>query len=122
MCALLAKGVAGARSTVGDVREGPHGGGLVAGPPRSGALADGVITRVEVEEAVQATAVPRTTQPGAFVREGYGLVDALTLDQAMRVLFGEAPRPERPQEDAWQGAMDAARDAVWDHVPDCPNC
>lgn len=120
LCAMLARTISTARQRVGDFQEGPHEGGLVVGPAGAGALSDGVVNRLEIEDAVQATANPISDDPGHFLTHGYGLVEDPTLDQAVRVLFGEAPRPARPDEDAWQSASDRGRDAVWNNVPDCP--
>ncbi|MDQ3991338.1 MAG: S8/S53 family peptidase [Actinomycetota bacterium] len=122
LCALLARAISTARQRVGDFREGPHGGGLVVGPAGQGAFSDGVLNRLEIEDAALATAVPVSTEPHHFVLGGYGLVEGATIDHALRVMFGESPRPARSVEDTWQQVVDTGRDAVWDTVPDCPVC
>lgn len=119
VCGLMTHTIAEARRRLGDTVQGPRGDGVLAvGPPGSGPVADGRVTRVEVEDAVQATAVPSTlTPPVHFVRGGYGIVDRGSVAQALKVLFGEAPRPNRDTEDAWVGTTDRARNAVWGAPP-----
>ncbi|MGH2710262.1 MAG: S8/S53 family peptidase [Actinomycetota bacterium] len=124
VCAQLARAISDARARVGDFVEGPHGGGLVVGPSGSGFFTDGVLDRDELEDAVESTAVPIDEElfagsPGPFT-QGYGLVSPETIAEALEVIFGERPRPERPEEDQWQALTDSGRDAVWDRVPDCP--
>jgi hypothetical protein len=89
------------------------------GAPGSGSLSDGILTRLELEDAIEATAVPVSSEPHHFVRGGYGLVEAETIAAALEVVFGERPRPTRTDEDTWQMAIDAGRDALWDFFPDC---
>jgi hypothetical protein len=119
VCALIGRALSQARERLGDFREGPHGGGLAVGAPGSGSLSDGILTRLELEDAIEATAVPVSSEPDHFVRGGYGLVEAETIVAALEVVFGERPRPPRTSEDTWQMAIDAGRDALWDFFPDC---
>ncbi|MGH2712017.1 MAG: S8/S53 family peptidase, partial [Actinomycetota bacterium] len=121
VCALMARAISDARARLGDFREGPHDGGALAvgGPTGAGALSDGKLTRLELEDAVESTAVPVSTDAYHFVTGGFGLVENTTIDEALKVIFGEKPRPTRTVEDAWQLAVDAGRDAVWGFFPDC---
>lgn len=121
VCALIARTISRSRALVGDFREGPHEGGLVVGPPGPGAMADGVIDRLELEAAVQATADPLSDDDFSYVFEGYGLVEGPTVEAALEVLLGQRPLPARPAEDAWQQRVDAVRDLLWDAVPACPS-
>ena len=119
VCGLIAQTVADARRRLGDTREGSRGDGVLAvGPALAGPAGDGALTRAEVEDAVMATAVPTTSAPPAdFVRGGYGIVDRDSVADALAVLVGERARPDRPVEDLWLDATDAARDAVWGAPP-----
>jgi hypothetical protein len=128
VCGRIAAVLAGTRAALGDVRQGPHGGGLAAGPRGRGYLADGILDRLELEDAVQSTAIPAETSlpdlqdpysfpalPAAhFVRGGYGIVDDRSMRRALAVALGREPRPDRTAEDAWIGFTDAVRDALWD--------
>jgi subtilisin family serine protease len=127
VCGRIATVLAETRAFLGDVIQGPHAGGLAAGQPGRGYLDDGVLDRLELEDAVQSTAVPAETSlpdpqdpyaipalPAAhFVRGGYGIVDNRSMRQAVRVILGDTPRPERTAEDAWIAFTDALRDALW---------
>lgn len=115
VCASIGRLISEARGRVGDAQEGPHGGGLVVGTPGSGPFSDGVLNRAEIERAVQATA---RSLPGMLARSGYGVVEPATVTAAQGVLFGEHPWPDRPVEDAWIEATDAARDALYGPGPD----
>ncbi|MDQ3991683.1 MAG: S8/S53 family peptidase [Actinomycetota bacterium] len=114
-CGLVASTIAKVRGLLGDFREGPHEDrALAKGEPGKGSLDDGRLTRVEVEDALMATAEPARTLPaGHYVRGGYGIVDQETAPKAYRVIVGEAPRPDRFQEDTWHAAVDAARNALY---------
>lgn len=132
VCGQIAKTLSQARAALGDFVQGPHGGGLVVGTPRPGYLADGVVDRLELEDAIQSTAVPAQPAPPSaddlnsipaspvapYVRGGYGIVDATSAAQALKVILGEASRPPRPDEDVWVQTTDAARDAVWGPLTD----
>lgn len=116
------------RGDLGDTRTGPRGEGVLAqGPPiaASPSLADGVLTRTELTEAVFKTAehddgddvaiLPTTTpnNPVQFAVEGYGLVDDASGLRAVDVLRGVAPLPDRTTEDTFFAADEALRDALW---------
>lgn len=118
VCGLIAHTISQARARMGDVRQGPSNGVVAEGDPGGGPAADGRLTRAEVEDAVMSTARPSTLTPAAqYVRGGYGIVDGSTVQNALKVLFGEMPRPERPDEDRWIQSTDAARDAVYGPPP-----
>lgn len=125
VCGLMATTLARARAAVGDGRQGPQRGALAAGRG-DGAFEDGRLTRLELEDAVQSTAEAASSDvdpseplvvpaagPAAFLRGGYGIVDAGTIRHALRVLLGDDERPARAMEDAWIGLTDRARDLVW---------
>lgn len=130
VCGLHALTLSAVRGAVGDYRQGPHGGGLVATRRGKGYLRDGLLDRVELEDAMAATASPAATTlaggdessiPAApvapWIRGGYGIVDAESAREAVRVILGREPRPERLLEDAWFAAVNAIRDALWDSPP-----
>ena len=132
VCGLIAKALAELRSRVGYSVEGPRRGLLATSRSRpKGALKDGKLGRVELEDAVQATAVPAESSfepdkdpsaipavPNAeFLRGGYGIVDEKTSGNALAVLLGARVRPDRELEDRWIEVTDAARDAVWGPPP-----
>lgn len=119
-----------ARRTLGDATEGTAGGILAAldtgTAPASGPLADGVLTRNELEAVLLKTAIPTafnpaapidlTTVPGhpaSFLTEGYGLVNRTSLARGLDVLDGTAALPSRPNEDAWVALNDGVRDLIW---------
>jgi hypothetical protein len=130
VCSHIAQTLATARRNLGDTREGPHGGGLAAGRKGRGYLDDGVLDRLELEDAVQSTAVPASSEPdpddpntvpalpvAPYLRGGYGIVDGDTIRDGLKVIFGKMPRPEREMEDAWIAATDALRDRIWGDPP-----
>lgn len=92
-----------------------------------GYLEDGLLDRLELEDAIQSTAVPAETTPpdpqdpyaipalpaAHFARGGHGIVDDRSMRRALQVVVGRIPRPDRPLEDAWISFTDALRDALW---------
>lgn len=132
VCGLIAKTLADVRGRLGDHVQGPHRRGLAVGErTRRGPLRDGVLDRKELEDAVQATAVPaETAMPnpddpnaipalpiGGFLRGGYGIVDEASARDALRVILSTDPRPERSLEDWWIESTDDVRDAIWGKPP-----
>ncbi|MDP9069219.1 MAG: S8/S53 family peptidase [Actinomycetota bacterium] len=132
VCGLIAKTLADVRDRLGDHVEGPHGRGLAVGERTNrGPLRDGVLDRKELEDAIQATAVPAETampdpdDPNAvpalpiagFLRGGYGIVDEASARDALRVILSRDPRPERSLEDWWIESTDEVRDAIWGNPP-----
>ena len=102
--------------------------GRAVGPPGRGYVDDGVLDRLELEDAIQSTAAPAETSPpdpqdpyaipalpaAHFVRGGYGIVDDRSIKRSVKVILGRTARPDRPLEDAWIAFTDALRDALWD--------
>lgn len=116
------------RGVLGDNNTGARGDGVLAtGRAVAGSahLADGVLTRAELEEAVFKTAehdtsgtvsvFPPTTpnNPAQYVIEGYGIAEPESGERAFRVLMGDLPIPERPDEDTFFAADAMLRDALW---------
>ena len=137
VCGQAARVISETRRALGDHREGTADG-LASGRKLKGDyLDDGCLHRAELEDALQATAVPAETSapnplgdplavPAApmvgFVRGGYGIVDRDSANAAFDVLLGRAPRPERPLEDAWVAHTDSLRDAIYGPPPDPVGC
>ena len=138
---VVADQILEARRAFRDTREGPHGPAALAvapdgsSKPSSGPLADGVLVRTEVEETTMKTADPAPFDPSAcigdpltcanttpttpayFVYEGYGIVNQASAGEAMDVLFGRAPMPDRSDVDEWMSIRDTASGTVWNTVP-----
>lgn len=130
VCGQMARVISEARGRVGDFSEGTPSGHVVRGRRAGrGALKDGVITRREIERAVELTARPPEASPPdptkdpwavpapplvSFLRDGYGIVDRSTATGALRVLLGGKPAPKRPLEDGWAALGDQIRDSLWD--------
>lgn len=131
VCGLIAKTLSQVRAELGDVVQGPHAAALATGRGKGAYLGDGRLTNYELIDAVQSTAVPAEANPphpddpdsipalpGApWIRGGYGIVDRDSAKVALRVLLGEKKRPDRAVEDAWAGAMDRLRNALWGDPP-----
>lgn len=131
---VLSSVVQRAREELGDSREGPKDGGLVAvaAPgrdlPAAGPLADGSLSRVEAERVLVTSAQPvwatpeqltwdyavEPTTEAYFVSQGYGVVDAGAKSRAVATLLGEQPAADRSDVDRWMQAQDAVRDAYFD--------
>lgn len=131
----LAAGVFGyalqaARSSLGDVQEGPHARAVLAtgtpppGTPTSAALGDGTLTRRELESAVYHTALAASGQgplfpaslpssPASAAYAGWGLVNAASAQDALAVLSGQKPMPARPDAEQWAAQDSAVRRAIW---------
>lgn len=123
-----------ARKQLGDALEGIHttpDGETVAalGPPnrRGGLLADGALTRTELERAVFTTAVPGEFDPNAwtydpivvpttdvyYTQQGYGIASAGSAFSAIDVITGAKPMPDRSDVDAWIALVDSVRETVY---------
>lgn len=69
--------------------------------PSRGPLADGQLTRDELVDLLHRTATPyETAGPARYAIEGYGAADARSLRLAIQILRGQAPLPNRAEEDA----------------------
>jgi hypothetical protein len=136
VCGQAARVISEIRGVLGDYSEGAAAG-LATGRKLEGRhLEDGCLDRAELEDAIQATAVPAQPSPPdpndpvaipaapivGFVRGGYGIVDHDSADAAIDVLLGRTPRPERSLEDAWITQTDSVRDALYGSPPDPVGC
>lgn len=126
VCGLMAKTIGDVRALLGDARQGARRSAMASGRRLEGLLGDGRLSREELEDAIQSTAIPAepTTDlsdpnsipalpEAAFVRGGYGIVDRKSVAAALDVILGRKPRPDRSIEDAWIEAVDAIRDVIW---------
>jgi hypothetical protein len=133
-CGVFSRALLAARERLGDTREGIHvtlDGETAAavGPPNraGGLLADGVLTREELEEAVLKTAEPAPFDVGTwlhdpivvpdtpvyYTQQGYGVANVASGLRAIDVILGRASMPDRSDADAWFLAVDAVRDTVY---------
>jgi hypothetical protein len=136
-CGVFSKALLAAREALGDAVEGIHvnqtasgtqnvpalGPGNVAG----GLAGDGVVTRVELQDAVFKTARPGRVDPTTFLfdplvvpdtplyytMQGYGVANVASGERAIDVLLGRAAMPQRTEVDAWIASIDVIRDSVW---------
>jgi hypothetical protein len=135
-CGVFSRALLAARAALGDAVEGVHvdEGGTgqrvpALGPANvaGGLAADGVLTRIELQDAVFKTARPGhidpanylfdplvvPDSPAYFTMQGYGLANVASAGRAIDVLLGGTPMPARPEVDAWIAGIDAIRDSVW---------
>ncbi|HVL88359.1 MAG TPA: fibronectin type III domain-containing protein [Candidatus Thermoplasmatota archaeon] len=123
-----------ARASV-DWRDGRQGSVLLTvpgAPPAAGPLADGALTVAELHEVIRKTANPNphdskwnggtggwwvpqpANSPAAvYAKMGYGMISEHTFPNALAVLTGQAPMPQRPVEDAFYALSTLARQAYW---------
>jgi hypothetical protein len=134
VCGVFSKALLEARRALGDTREGIHvarDGRRVPALGRNGLagglLADGVLTRDELQAAVLSTARPGSLDverlsyeplvvpdtPASFTQEGYGVANISSALRAVAVILGRAAMPDRSDVDAWMRAVDAIRDQVY---------
>ena len=126
LSALLLK----ARLELGDATSGQAGGIVASGPAgavTSGPLADGSLTRQELEDLTLKTAAPvefdpetyawdyavDPTTPLYYIDQGYGVVDRTSKARSEAVLMGGAQLPARAEVDQWIAVTDRAREAQW---------
>jgi len=123
-----------ARRSVGDAVEGIHtsadGKGVPAYGPAGiakGLLADGVLARTELQDAVFKTAHPEEfntetwvydpvvipNTPLYYTQQGYGNANVAAALRAIEVIMGRAPMPDRSEVDAWIATVDVLRDSVY---------
>jgi hypothetical protein len=113
------------RVALGDTQEGPRPGAVVAqGAAVAGFVSDGKLTRAEAERVLLLTArsdgssatvapVGLPGGPGSFVYSGYGLVNAASAADAVRVALGDLPVPSRPNEDLWASVDSTIRRSLY---------
>ncbi|HKO45872.1 MAG TPA: S8 family serine peptidase [Pyrinomonadaceae bacterium] len=123
-----------ARRSVGDAVEGIHitadGKSVPAYGPAGiakGLLADGVLARTELQDAVFKTAHPEEfntetwvydpvvipNTPLYYTQQGYGNANVAAALRAIEVIMGRAPMPDRSEVDAWLATVDVVRDSVY---------
>jgi hypothetical protein len=135
-CGVFSRALLAVRRALGDAREGihavetPSGTQNVpsAGPALAGGFAgDGVLTRLELQDAVFKTARPGHVDPANYLydplvvpdspvyytMQGYGLANVASAGRAIDVLLGRAPLPDRRDVDTWIAGIDTVRDAVY---------
>jgi hypothetical protein len=83
-------------------------------PPTRGPMADGRLSRTELVGLMRHVAAPSMAgQPGAFYAEGYGALNRRAIHLAIAVLDGVSKEPARPDDDANEAQVEAARAAVF---------
>lgn len=133
-CGAFSAALLEARRSLGDAVEGIHvaadGTRLPAIGPKGvakGLIADGLLLREELQDAVL-----KTAQPGGFdtvrytydpivipdttlyyTQEGYGIANVASAGRAADVILGRAEMPARSEVDAWIATIDLIRDAIW---------
>jgi hypothetical protein len=133
---VFSKALLEVRRALGDAVEGIHVNETSSGTESvpalgpaiaGGSASDGVLTRVELQDAVYRTARPGQVDPETylfdplvvpdsplyFTMQGYGLANLASAGRATDVLLGRAPMPARPDVDAWIAGIDVIRDSVW---------
>ncbi len=129
---VFSKALLEARRALKDRGEGIHvlrDGTRVPAQGRRGPgmLADGVLTRLELQDAVLKTAFPEEfdaerwtydpvivpDSPLYYTQEGYGVANVESGARAIDVIFGRAPMPDRAEVDAWIARVDGVRDTVY---------
>ena len=129
---VFSKALLEARRALNDRGEGIHvlrDGTRVpaAGRRRSGLLADGVLTRQELQDAVLKTAFPERfdaerwtydplivpDSPLYYTQEGYGIANVASAARAVDVILGRASMPDRAEVDSWIARVDGVRNTVY---------
>lgn len=115
------------RELLGDNSAGWDAGVVAQGRPVPGSvyLADGILSRAELQEVVFKSAehdtgpnfaiLPTTTpnNPLQYLVEGYGIAEPATTARAVAVLRGDAELPARAAEDEFFAYDEAIRDVLW---------
>ena len=92
-----------------------------------GLVADGVLARTELQDAVFKTALPEEFNaetwtydpvvipdtPLYYTQQGYGNAHVASALRAIEVLLGRAQMPDRSDVDTWIASIDAVRDSVY---------
>ena len=131
---VFSRALLAARRSLGDAVEGvrtaPDGRRVPAYGPAGlakGLIADGVLTRTELQDAVFKTALPKDfdsetwtddpivipDSPFYYTQQGYGNANVASALRAIDVLLGRAPMPDRSEVDAWIASIDAIRDSIY---------
>lgn len=133
---VFSKALLEVRRALGDAVEGIHvhetSNGNTSVPALGPAIAggsasDGVLTRVELQDAVYRTARPGHVDPETylydplvvpdtplyFTMQGYGVANVASAARATDVLLGREAMPARPEVDTWMAGIDLIRDTVW---------
>lgn len=128
-CGVFSRALQAARRALGDTEEGLHDGNPAVGAPVIGSpfLSDGVLSRLELQDAVLKTAEPAAFDAGSaaqdpgvmptteayYTYQGYGITNVASGMRAIDVLLGAAPLPDRADVDAWIATVDAVRDVFY---------
>jgi hypothetical protein len=132
-CGVFSSALLAARRALGDAVEGIHttedGRNVPAEGPRiaGGLVADGVLARTELQDAVYKTAFPEEfntvtwtydplivpNNPLYYTQQGYGVAKVASGERAKDVVLGRAAMPNRADVDAWIATEDAVRDTVY---------
>jgi Subtilase family len=132
-CGVFSSALLAARRSLGDAVEGIHttedGRNVPAEGPRiaGGLVADGVLARTELQDAVYKTAFPEEfnavtwtydplivpNNPLYYTQQGYGVAKVASGERAKDVVLGRAAMPNRAEVDAWIATEDAVRDTVY---------
>jgi hypothetical protein len=132
-CGVFSSALLAARRALGDAVEGIHttedGRNVPAEGPRiaGGLVADGVLARPELQDAVYKTAFPEEfnavtwtydplivpNNPLYYTQQGYGVAKVASGERAKDVVLGRAAMPNRAEVDAWIATEDAVRDTVY---------
>ena len=131
---VFSRALLAARRSLGDAVEGVHAGPDGKGVPAygpagiaKGLIADGVLARVELQDAVYKTAQPEEFNPETwtydpvvvpntplyYTQQGYGNANVAAALRAIEVIMGRAPMPNRSEVDAWIASIDSIRDSVY---------
>ncbi len=131
---VFSRALLAARRSLGDAVEGIHtssdGQRVPAYGPSGiakGLIADGVLARTELQDAVYKTAQPEEFNPETwlydpvvipntplyYTQQGYGNANVAAALRAIEVIMGRSPMPSRSEVDAWIGSIDAVRNSIY---------
>jgi hypothetical protein len=136
-CGVFSRALLAVREALGDAVEGIHVNETETGSQNVPALGpanvaggfagDGVLSRIELQNAVFRTARPGHVDPSNylfdplvvpdspayFTMQGYGVANVASAGRAIDALLGRAAMPKRADVDAWIASIDVIRDSVW---------
>ena len=131
---VFSRALLAARRSLGDAVEGIHttaeGKSVPAYGPSGiakGSIADGVLARTELQDAVLKTAQPEEfnvetwtydpvvipNSPLYYTQQGYGNANVAAALRAIEVIMGRTPMPNRSEVDAWIASIDTIRNTVY---------